>query len=332
MANILVVDDDPKARELLAAVLGYLGYGGHQLRETADGAEALMAIQSHKPDLVIADLLMPTMDGFEFVRQLRQQPEFARTPVVFYTASYLESESQHLAHACGVKHIIRKPAEPEQILQIVSSVLGANTSQVQLPPVEEFRQEQLRLLTSTLMRITSGELPRMQTLVDLLCRLVKFRKTQKLLQVACSATRMLVSARHAIVAMHGTTPGKLQYHNATGMQEAIAESLNNPQEEYNLLEKIHLHDQAVRLDNLSGSPASVGLPPEHPQVNSFLVVPIATMTRTHGWLCLSNCIGSRSFSENDQMLASIVCSHTGHLLELLQNFQTTDSHAMPMHR
>src|SRR6266536_4477868 len=143
MATILAVDDDPTARDLLVAVLGH---AGHQLREAADGAEALPLAQAERPDLIIADLMMPTMDGFEFVRQLRENSAFARTPVLFYTATYLESEARTLSHECGVSHIITKPAEPEEILQVVSSVLGMPQTPVAPPPVEEFREKHLGLL------------------------------------------------------------------------------------------------------------------------------------------------------------------------------------------
>src|SRR6266481_2537008 len=113
MSTILVVDDDQSARDLVVTVLGY---AGHQLQEAADGVEALTRARAQPPDLVIADLMMPTMDGFEFVRQLRESHGLELTPVMFYTATYLESEARNLASACGVAHIITKPAEPQQIL------------------------------------------------------------------------------------------------------------------------------------------------------------------------------------------------------------------------
>src|SRR5919201_3519343 len=99
MATILVVDDHPTNREFLVTLLGY---GGHRLLEAADGAEALAAARAEHPDLVIADILMPTMDGYELVRQLRADPSVARTPVIYYTAHFLEPEAQALARSCGV--------------------------------------------------------------------------------------------------------------------------------------------------------------------------------------------------------------------------------------
>jgi two-component system cell cycle sensor histidine kinase/response regulator CckA len=74
-----------------------LGYRGHRLREAADGAEALEQVRMERPDLVIADILMPTMDGYELVRQLRADPTTAPIPVIFYTAHYHEQEARALA-------------------------------------------------------------------------------------------------------------------------------------------------------------------------------------------------------------------------------------------
>src|SRR3954451_13598074 len=120
MATILIVDDHPANRAFLVTLLGY---AGHRLSEAADGAEALVAVRAARPDLVIADVLMPTMDGYEFVRRLRADSAIARTPVVFYTATYLEHEAQALARDCGVKYVLVKPAPPEMILRTVATSL-----------------------------------------------------------------------------------------------------------------------------------------------------------------------------------------------------------------
>src|SRR6202007_655332 len=85
MATILIVDDRPTNRQFL---LTLLGYGNHRLFEAADGAQALAMTQTERPDLVISDILMPTMDGYEFVQRLRADPGLAATPVIFHTATY----------------------------------------------------------------------------------------------------------------------------------------------------------------------------------------------------------------------------------------------------
>jgi signal transduction histidine kinase len=147
MATILVVDDDAVNRQFLTALLGY---SGHHTLEAADGAEALVQVRAEHPALVIADVLMPTMDGYEFVRRLRSDPDIAQTLVVFYTAAYHEQEGRALAEACGVSHVLCKPSDPEVILGIVSAALGATPPPPPAFAYEEFDREHLRLVTDTL--------------------------------------------------------------------------------------------------------------------------------------------------------------------------------------
>jgi CheY-like chemotaxis protein len=82
MAKILVVDDQAVNRKILGRLLGRRG---HHVLEAGDGAEALAITRVEHPELVISDLLMPTMDGFELIRQLRAEPSVARTRVILYT-------------------------------------------------------------------------------------------------------------------------------------------------------------------------------------------------------------------------------------------------------
>jgi diguanylate cyclase (GGDEF)-like protein/PAS domain S-box-containing protein len=123
MATILIVDDHVLNREFLMTLLGY---GGHQLLEAADGIEGLKAVHASHPDLVITDILMPHMDGYEFVTRMREDPDpdIAVTPIVFYTAAYREREATVMALACGVRWVLPKPSEPEAILETVHQALG----------------------------------------------------------------------------------------------------------------------------------------------------------------------------------------------------------------
>jgi signal transduction histidine kinase/CheY-like chemotaxis protein len=149
MAIILVVDDRPTNRQFLVTLLGYWG---HQLLEAADGAEALALVRAERPALVITDILMPTMDGFEFVRRLRADPAVTGTAVIFYSAEYQRAEVQALARAGGVVDYLTKPAEPEEILRAVDKLLGTNLAPAVSTPAEDFDREHLRLLTDKLAR------------------------------------------------------------------------------------------------------------------------------------------------------------------------------------
>jgi PAS domain S-box-containing protein len=147
MAKVLVVDDHPVNRNLLATLLGY---GGHTVYEAGDGAQALSAAQAERPDLIITDLLMPVMDGYELVRELRGQPALAATRVIFYTANYIQDEVRPVAAALGVRHIISKPAEPERILATVEAALATAGPEPVSPPSKEYHQEHMRALSAKL--------------------------------------------------------------------------------------------------------------------------------------------------------------------------------------
>lgn len=121
MACILVVDDRFLNRHFL---LSLLGYGGHRLLEAATGAAALDIVRAERPDLVITDVLMPHMDGYEFVAHLRADPAIADTVVIFYTATFRGREANAQADACGVTWVLPKPSEPEAILHMVQQALG----------------------------------------------------------------------------------------------------------------------------------------------------------------------------------------------------------------
>jgi diguanylate cyclase (GGDEF)-like protein/PAS domain S-box-containing protein len=131
-ATILIVDDHVLNREFLITLLSY---GGHRLVEAANGVDGLKMVKAEKPDLVISDILMPNMDGYEFVTRLHGDPATADLPVIFYTATYREREANIMAQSCGVRWVLPKPSDPDVILRTVHEALGITTV---LEPVPEF--------------------------------------------------------------------------------------------------------------------------------------------------------------------------------------------------
>jgi diguanylate cyclase (GGDEF)-like protein/PAS domain S-box-containing protein len=121
IATILIVDDHVLNREFLMTLLGY---GGHRLLEASNGAEGLKMVLAERPDLVISDILMPNMDGYEFVTRMHGNPETADVPVIFYTATYREREAMAVAQSCGVRWVLPKPSDPDVILRTVHEALG----------------------------------------------------------------------------------------------------------------------------------------------------------------------------------------------------------------
>ena len=130
MAHILIVDDRPMNRYFLVTLLGYYG---HTLAEAADGVEAMARVHERKPDLVITDLLMPNMDGEEFVRRLRADPATKELPVIIYTATYRVREAREIADRVGVQRVLAKPSEPKDIVAAVAEALGESAPAARPP-------------------------------------------------------------------------------------------------------------------------------------------------------------------------------------------------------
>src|SRR6201990_860188 len=121
MGQIFVVDDNSSNRKW---VVSLLGDEGHRMLEANDGADGLEAARAEYPDLVISDILMPSMDGFEFVRRLRADTQLHNVAVIFYTAHYHETEARNLAEACRVSRVIVRSSGAAGIVRAVSEVLA----------------------------------------------------------------------------------------------------------------------------------------------------------------------------------------------------------------
>jgi len=145
MTSILVLDDRSDNRALMLAVLG----GRYVVIEAENGPQALELVRDDPPDLVIADVLMPEMDGYEFVRELRRQPQNEHTRVMFCTATYGEEEIRALATACGVSQILFKPCEPDDIYAAVEQALALD-GEPDAPMAAEDFHEHLRVLNGKL--------------------------------------------------------------------------------------------------------------------------------------------------------------------------------------
>lgn len=147
MPKILVADDRETNRQLLTTLLRYKN---HEVIEAVDGAEALAYSIAHRPDLIITDILMPNMDGYEFLRRLRDNPLFERTPVLVYTSTYVEEEARALADRCGVFRVMIRPVDPALLLEIVAEALASQGPYAPVEADHSFEAEHRRLLTDKL--------------------------------------------------------------------------------------------------------------------------------------------------------------------------------------
>ena len=122
MERILVVDDEADCQTVLAM---YLESQGYRVQCATSAIEALSIFENDPPDLVISDVMMPEMDGFEFLDQMRRRPEWREIPVLVATAKDLTAEDRQRLSS-GVDRIIQKHAsERDTILQEVGRTLAA---------------------------------------------------------------------------------------------------------------------------------------------------------------------------------------------------------------
>lgn len=121
MKKILVADDQEYSRYLLETILTGSGY---EVASACNGGEAWERLQQGDIDMVLTDILMPVMDGFTLCRRIRASDTLKNTPVVFYTATYTDERDEELAMRMGADAFLRKPLDPQSLVDSVESVFS----------------------------------------------------------------------------------------------------------------------------------------------------------------------------------------------------------------
>lgn len=148
-ATLLVVEDIPDILTLLKATLEFKGY---RVVTARDGQEALEIIERERPAVIVTDILMPRMDGFNLVHRLRLSSETREIPVIFLSATYVAPEDKAFALSLGVTRFIEKPVNFEEFLPAVADLLAHNEKASQAPLDEfEFYDGYRRRLESKLL-------------------------------------------------------------------------------------------------------------------------------------------------------------------------------------
>ena len=132
---LLIVEDDSDIRALLDTTLRFRGY---RVSTANNGREALEILQKEQPVLVIADIMMPQLDGFGLVHRLRIHPETRMIPVVFITATYVAPEDRAFALRIGATRFIQKPVDLDAFLKTVEELIGQGPHTVP-EPLDEFK-------------------------------------------------------------------------------------------------------------------------------------------------------------------------------------------------
>ena len=141
--RILVVDDQAANLRVVSVLLGRQGY---EVITAASGQEALQAAVAQPPDLFLLDMMMPGMDGFELLSELRGHPALRKAPAVFLTAAH-DRDALLRAFDAGAVDYVTKPFLPEELLARVNAHIGLKLTR---PPLTRMPNSPKRVRTSSL--------------------------------------------------------------------------------------------------------------------------------------------------------------------------------------
>ncbi len=314
MAKVLVLDDRSANREFLVTLLRHFG---HVPIEAVDGAQGLALVRSEHPDLVISDILMPTMDGYEFVRRMRSEPAIAQTQVVFCTAHYHAREAKGLADACGVFRVLVKPCEPDEIMRAVEDALAERVTRAIAVP-QEFSREHVRLMADKLAE-KSGELraarQRITALNEYNLQLASGYDPDLVPDQFSRGARELLGARIVVVGIKGCGPGLPPSLYASGIDHGLLAEMRLASVHKGDLGQVLLERRTRRFPGPLPDATAMGLPDGVPSFQFALAAPIATMEEAYGWVCLTDKTGALEFDDEDELFLSSLAAQAGRIYE-----------------
>jgi PAS domain S-box-containing protein len=133
--KILIVDDVKDSLDLLEDILTTYNFETVRAR---NGAEALDQLARHTVQLIISDVLMPKMDGFQLCREVKRRPQFKPIPFIFYTANYIDPADEHFARSLGADRYLIKPIDISVLINAVNETTKSTASEsVPMPEGDE---------------------------------------------------------------------------------------------------------------------------------------------------------------------------------------------------
>ena len=140
--RILIVDDMEENLYFLETLLKGSGY---KVVAAKDGVEALEKLKKEPIDIIISDILMPQMDGFQLCRECKKDDNLKKIPFIFYTATYIDKKDEEFALSLGAEKFIVKPQEPEAFLKILEEVIEEYKKGLLVAPKEPIEEEEIYL-------------------------------------------------------------------------------------------------------------------------------------------------------------------------------------------
>lgn len=302
MASILIVDDDVQTRQLYLSLLTHFG---HEVIEAIDGKDGLERARLNKPDLIISDILMPTMNGYEFVSALRKSPPLDKIPVIFHSASFLGKEARFLGASCGVSHFIVKPCEPEQALATIHQALGLKIQRSLSPASPPGSSDPIPFLIDTVFakgKELDSASTRLASLLELGLDLSVPCPLDALLKKAAKGARQTIGANYAGVGILTQDAKRLRSFALAGHEPQLPIQLVKDSFDGAIFKQVIAQRKPCRSSGPFDGTASLCLPAHHPPVESLLCAPLSIKDSVHGWIYVANKLASHEFTEQDDQI------------------------------
>ncbi|MBW4553755.1 MAG: response regulator transcription factor [Aphanocapsa sp. GSE-SYN-MK-11-07L] len=175
--NLLLVDDEPGLRE---AVQAYLEDSGFKVVTANNAQVAWQTLEDYAPDLVITDVMMPQVDGYQFLKQLREDARFRKLPVVFLTARGM-TKDRIQGYDAGCDAYLSKPFDPDELVSIVKNLLkrGSTDAGTEVVDIADLANQLAEIkamlakrnaLTQNANPLKIDLTPREQSVLDLVCQ------------------------------------------------------------------------------------------------------------------------------------------------------------------
>ena len=312
MATILIVDDRPSNRAFLQALIGYTG---HRLLEAEDGAQALALARVQRPDLIITDLLMPVMDGYELVQQLRQDADLRGIRVIFFSAVYAQRETQAMAARCGVATVLSKPADPQQILDAINAELGEAGAAPALPQPQAARDDE---------RAPPFDLgARLAELERMCLALIGERRVETLAASFLDAARRVLHTDYAALCLLDRNERSVRHLDTWALSPGLLAS--------HALDESRLPGMLLRarapLRLSEGDPLLGDMPSCHPAMGCFLGLQVHDLRHPHGWLYCARRPGAPAFTDEEERWATALAAQLAVAYENLNLYDVVQRHA-----
>ncbi|MBX3203483.1 MAG: response regulator [Labilithrix sp.] len=292
--TVLVVEDNPDMNDAICEALR----DEYRVATAFDGKEGLRLAIELVPDLVLTDVMMPQMGGEELVHALRAHSALSATPAIVLTAVADDQARARLLRE-GARDYLTKPFRVEELLARVESAVAQTRA-----------EREIRTLSAQLEAVNRASM----SVAEAVARLPR-ESVEAVLHTIAAQAQTLTGAEYVAVGL-GTDPEKAfdpwVFVGVSGEQSASIGRFPRP---VGVLGVVARGNEALRIRDVRSHPAYRGFPADHPEMSSFLGVPLRYHDRVVGHVYLANKRGGDEFTEADQTVVEMLASRAGVALE-----------------